>query len=281
MDTTNKFIVMNETAFAKLAVFPHQKLNHNHTNVFRWKYLNDTDVLMILEFKCGYMGVEPNYNYMEELCVYSAHKKNFERLYDIDPWLTNNICHFEKTEVIHNSTKEVLDKLMTPDVLGENDYYAGEEYGWNVKGKQMQAKIFLDMYKDPNQKTIKLQYTETTSKKTKNGMVDKKQLYAFLKKNLKLLKEKPLPIVKPQEIEKVTEKLEQTHIKESNIGHTVNPVPYHMLPQDEKEKLRSNSKLFINISKERRIAYQSCKPIRRKFDYLLEEAKHETSNNSN
>lgn len=267
---------MNETAFAKLAVFPHQMSKLDHTNVFKWKYLTrgETDALMILEFKCGYTGYKQNYNYMEELHVYTAQKQSFERIHDIDQWLTNNICHLEKTADIYNSAKEVCDKLMNPDVLGRNSCFAGEEYGWYVKGSQMQAKIFLDMYKDPNQKTIKLQYSGT---ETKNGMVDKKQLYTFLKKHLK---ENLLPIVNTQEIKRVgrpptvvTEQLEQTHIKE------VNRVPFHLMSSEEKDKLQGKSKLFINISKERRLAYQSCKPIRGKFDYILEELKHETSSN--
>jgi hypothetical protein len=200
---------------------------------------------------------------MEELCTYSTKKQNYERLYDVEAWLTNNTCHLERTREIYNDAKEVLDKLMKPNALGTNHCFAGDEYGWNIKGKQIQAKIFLDMYKDPNQKTIRLEYKETISNKTKNGMVNKKQLYSFLKKHSEFLKEKPL---EPQEIQKVTE----THIEKPSI----NLVPYKLMSKEEKAKFLLNySKLFINISKEQRIAYQSCRPIKGKFDYLLEELK--------
>lgn len=260
-------VVMNEEIFAKLAVFPHSTSTLSHTNIYKWKFLDERDNLMILEFKCGWITLRTSHHYTEEVCVYSVNDKHyFCRILNIGEWLENNACHLEKTRLVYNATNEVIDKLKSQSVLGPNVYFAGDEYGWLVKAPKMHAKIFVDIYKDPNTKTIKLEYKDQVSGKTKTGMVDKKQLYTFLKNNLKVLQEKPVP-TKQETVEKLAEKLEETHIESSPINTPQLPA---VMSKDENEKLLMNSKLFIPIPKEQRIAYQTCKPIRRKFDYLLE-----------
>jgi len=272
---------MNEKAFATLDAFPHFTCRQTNSIVYKWKFLDQIDDSKMLEFKSGYIVLRTCHYYTEELFVYSIdrERKYFERVSNVDEWLEENLCHLEKTRNVYKEANEVVDKISSPAALGPNVCCASDEYGWVVKAPKIQAKIFVDLYKDPNQKTIKLEYSNNNdgSKKTKSGLVDKKQLYSFLKKNMTILKEK-LVEVKPQDIDHITTKLEETKIdKEEDNNTPVSSIPYHMMSKEEKERLRNNSKLFIPIPKEQRIAYQSCKPIRRKFDYLLDELKQEQS----
>lgn len=262
MSTTTQTKVMNEEAFAKLAAFPHVTNTLKNTNVYKWNFLDEQDNLMILEFKCGWITLRTSFQYIEELFVYNAERNGtFTRLGSIDEWLESNMCYLEKTQKIHNSTTEVVNKLLNPSALGQNTCFAANEYGWVVKAPKMHASIFINTYKDPNQKTIKLEYKDIVSNKTKTGLVDKKQLYAFLKKNLSILKEEPVPDT--AEVNKVAKKLEETHIETPTSNKpAVSSVPYHLMSKEEKAKLRVNSKLFIPVPKEKRIAYQTCKPIR-------------------
>lgn len=267
-------IVMNETAFAKLNAFPHSTIQQNHFNIYKWKFLDANDNLRILEFKCGYVILKTSH-YTEEMFVYSTDReeKYFERLFSIDEWLDSNLCHLEKTKAINEAVTEVIDKISNPSALGPRNGFAADEHGWVINAPKMHAKILVDMYKDPTQKTIKLEYTDKMSNKSKSGFIDKKQLYTFLKKNMTVLREKEpkkVPQELQQEIEQVTKQLENT-LLEDTTNNPVSPVPYHMMSKEEKKNLRIDSKLFIPISKKARIACQSCKPVRGKFDYLLDE----------
>jgi hypothetical protein len=188
----------------------------------------------------------------------------------------------EKTQVVYESTKEVVHKISNPTVLGNYVYFEGDEYGGVKNAPKMHAKIVVDIYKDANQKTIKLDYKDQVSQKSKSGLVNKKQLYAFLKKNITILKEggfrppttKGLQKPFQQDIEQVTTlSTLSAKLSETNLEVGFRPLTTKGLPQQLKDLRDSN--LFIPISKERRIAYQSCKQIPGKFDYLLDELKNE------
>ena len=71
MNTNQSTIVMNEDVFTKLAAFPHSTSKQTHTNIYKWKFLDEHNNLKILEFKCGYILLRTSYYYTEELCVYS------------------------------------------------------------------------------------------------------------------------------------------------------------------------------------------------------------------
>ncbi len=267
-------IVMNEDAFSKLAAFPYAFDKHKSTHIFKWKFIDNDDTLKILEFKCGYVILRQSTYYTEELCLYDVFRKHFERILDVNEFIEKNISLFEKTKIVYASAKEVVDKLSQQGALGPNSFFGGDEYGWCIKAPKMHLKVFVHLYSDPSKKNIKLEYKNPSSGKGKSGLVDKKQLYSFLKKNIVVIKELP-PVIEEQ-VEGITEQLEQLSCETAVEEHTtpkttVSSVPYHMMTKEEKEKLRNHSKLFI--PKDKRIAYQTCKPIRGKFDYLLDEMK--------
>lgn len=183
MSSLKQLVVMNEEAFAKLGVFPHNLSTHKNANVYKWKFYDKHNVLTMLEFNCWYLTLKTSCTYIEELYVYSldSHVKYFERICNVNEWLENNKSYLEQTRAIYNATNDVINRLFNH--LGPCVCFLNDTYGWAYNSPKIQIKVFVHMYKDPNQKTIKLEYKDLASSKTKSGFVEKKQLYTFLKKN--------------------------------------------------------------------------------------------------
>lgn len=149
--------------------------------------------------------------------------------------------------------------------LGECTFNEDGVYAWQLstveRGKQTNHCISVDVNKDPNGENI----TVATGTKQKN--VDKQQLDKLLKKRVsptkpikqldKLLKKKrPAPTdddVSEQTDDVVSEPMDDVVSEPTGFASKTTPITKWG------DIAKDHPRLFINMPKKKRIAYQSCK----------------------
>uniref|UniRef100_A0A6C0H6D8 Uncharacterized protein n=1 Tax=viral metagenome TaxID=1070528 RepID=A0A6C0H6D8_9ZZZZ len=170
-----------------------------------------------------------------------------------------DILHSVECQQKTKTTIEELEKL-----VGSHTSIAGTEWGWYIRSKKLFLKIFVDIYKDPDTPVIRLDtLTNPNRSNTSNWqkkLVKQKQLWTFINKYKDVLEDKIELIPTPNPIrEIITQKLADLQIDEITDSN-----------KDKYKIHRQYEHLFIRHSKEKRIAYQSCKPPEDKYKYVMD-----------
>ncbi len=252
---------MNQETFDILVQFPYQRSN-GRLAYYTWMFYDNQGKLIRLEFANGYVSVKDSvidissvhvitdYNTCRYLAAAEAHTfveehleclRNAKKNYDVSMDLIHQInSHFDR-----------------------NHCYAGGEHGWVIDAAKIYIKITLDMYKDPYEKTIKFEHRLKTGKKTevKQSLVNNEQLMTFIKKNLLNLKDTS-HMKKVPTIESTTLSLSKLNISEAPTNKV------EVLPRTVVYNTYKN--LFHNIPREKRIEYQSCKPVLSELEQQLQ-----------
>lgn len=253
-----------EITIEQLFSFPHITYFNSLGRHHKWHFYCDTGSLISLEYR---------------LCTDRTVRKviDFEEWYASEGSMSRQVddifafCHHHNASLFRMSSNHVKSMQLVETIsamLGDLTFSAGAEFSWHIKAPKIHAKIIFDRFKDVSEQNIDLQIKLQPSKtdsKWKSSVVSSAQLVAFVKKNIKMLKEK-------QEYECVT--IMTTKMSNCQISNDINStnVQTRIDPILNKgEIINKHKNLFIHLSKARRIEIQTCKPRQDAQEKLLKE----------
>ena len=162
--------------------------------------------------------------------LYNNDKCHYTIIDNIDEFINQNKTALNKSKINQDKVEKFVDDLIK--IIGDYTFCTTYIYGWNICNSKIRLKITIYKFKCIDNKTINIQYT------INNNIVDNnisfKELLKFVTINIDMILYKELS----------TQELSTQELNTQS-----------KLTIDEIKK-----KIFIKLSKARKIYYQSCLP---------------------
>ena len=158
--------------------------------------------------------------------LYSNNNKKCDIIYNIEDYINTNKFKFEKCKLMIEKNDEFVEKLIK--MIGEFTFCTKFIVGWNICNSKIRLKITIDKFNNIDNKTIKIQHTCNNIYENISN-ISGEELLSFVIDNIDIILYKEL------------------NTQELNTKSK--------LTIDEIKK-----KIFIKLSKARKIYYQSCLP---------------------
>jgi len=153
-------------------------------------------------------------------------KKKCDIIYNIEDFINTNKFKLEKSKLMVEKNDEFVEKLIK--MIGEFTFCTKFIVGWNICNSKIRLKITIDKFNNIDNKTIKIQHTCNNIYENISN-ISGEELLSFVIDNIDIILYKEL------------------NTQELNTKSK--------LTIDEIKK-----KIFIKLSKARKIYYQSCLP---------------------
>jgi len=207
------------------------------------------DIMNLQKEKKRYYYYDNGYFYLEyhnnKWYLYNYDKCNYTILNNIDEFINKNKTVLNKSKINQDKVEIFVDDLIK--LIGNFTFCTTYICGWNICNSKIRLKIIIYKFKSIDNKTIKIQYTINDNVVDNNISV--KQLLKFVTSNIDMILYKDLneQTLNKQELNEL--KLNQLNLHENELN--IKP----KLTVDEIKK-----KIFIKLSKAKKIYYQSCLP---------------------
>lgn len=217
-------------------------------------------------------------NFTEKCKYYYCNDGNVFHLEYINKWYLYNYNEL-KLSIIYNITDFINDNknifIESKNILDENDKYIDEIeqligkctfctrfiIGWNICNSKIKLKITIDRFKCITNKTIQIQYT--SNKTYNNETISNTELLNFINDNIESILFKDLDnnnkdLDNNHELDN-NKDLDNNHELDNNDLDNNHELDNKEL--DNKKAIdKIKKKLFIKLSKAKKIYYQSCLP---------------------
>lgn len=245
--------------------FPHsilslQSYRHSVTYskksvTYRWYFEDDHEQITSLEYEYGYHDknshFETFYVRQNQILISNVAIQNI-------PYIVDKYKHrLVKTEEIWSQHNKLVDKLSS--VLGEVTSVSCFDYGWITFSPKIHLKIKVNKLKSPHQNTIQIQKKAPNEIEWKSALVDSKQLLSFVQKNKKNILEVN------HKVEELAQQVQEMSIETQSQQE---PSVQFVKPEKVDYSQFQKSRMFTHLPKAKRIAIQSCKPVKDEFEYL-------------
>jgi hypothetical protein len=256
----------------------------------KWHFFQpDEEQLMALEHRYGSSFIHSSKgDDVKKIDEYRLVKQRIStHIVDIDKFIKEKGKLLQQTAINNERNTEFVDNVIK--IIGPRRCVMGFEWGWVVETKNMHIKLFVNWMKNPNGKTLRLESKKNSDSQWKCAFYNQKQVLTFLRKH-----DSKLSVSSQQEIELLRQTLQATHIDPNpqqqttsvsdtnekieqicetlQTTHIIDDVVINDEVIDDYiiEPRKMKCSMFINnISKSRRILYQSCKESEDQYKYLL------------
>lgn len=251
-----QFHNMNSTVFNNLRTFPHFVTDTNNATKYSWNFYVQSDMACLEHVvrKGKVMG-------KQQYTTFSHNDKCVTVDGNTDITLTcliNDMAeHMTKMKNNYYRCHELINNVNS--ILGSFHCVAGFEHGWVIDTPNTYLKIFVNVLMNSTDKTIKLIFRPVDGEKQVT-LVNAEQLMAFIEKFM-IDNNDSLLVTSPP-----SPKLQTVIVARD-------PAPYKAAKVDKvalDALVKKHKNIFTNISPERRLAFQSCKPVKSKQQRFLE-----------
>jgi hypothetical protein len=175
--------------------------------------------------------------------LYNYNKKTYDTVGDIQTFIDTNKNILEQSKLMEDKIEHFVERLN--QILGEVTFCTTFIFGWNICNSKIKLKIIIDKFSDIDSKSITVQYTHNNTYIHNN--ISCEELEKFVNNNIDDILHKD-----PINIKNVDNNLNKDLNKDlnDNINNVKSKVDINILKK----------KLFIKLSKAKKISYQSCLP---------------------
>ena len=183
--------------------------------------------------------------------LYSNNNKKCDIIYNIEDYINTNKFKFEKCKLMVEKNDEFVEKLIK--MIGEFTFCTKFIVGWNICNSKIRLKITIDKFNNIDNKTIKIQHTCNNIYENISN-ISGEELLSFVIDNIDIILYKELNTQELNTQELNTRELNTQELNTQELN-TQELNTKSKLTIDEIKK-----KIFIKLSKARKIYYQSCLP---------------------
>lgn len=212
----------------------------------KWRYYDTNENLMIIEYI--HNTIKNTHNiYVTNLDAKANERNMYMSTEELIIYIKNVLPLLESTNKYINQNNELLNKLES--YIGKCTFFDKYEYGWYRFTTSERIRIVINMYKDNyTLKNIKMEITKSKDlkdNKANKKMINEKQLLDFIKKNNNKIKNENEYKQDKQNVDELVDKMKNITI----------------ITTEQKDEINNNintSQLFLKMSKQTRLRYQTC-----------------------